>query len=693
MNDKVALTTFDNIKVYVLDYNDGDALAGTGSGASVANFRKSAAIGTIGHTIGTAWLDNNNVIVVGTQVANPRLYTVDATTMAVTPRVDLPPFFASGNSRVTEVEYNPAISPYIYVLYSLFSGETENRLSVVDPATWTVLNTIRLTSSLETSRELAFGPDKRLYLSQFAGSGSLRFIDSLTLDLVAPFGTIDLADTTALTDNASEDHYRKNAVESTTSNFNSNFSGMDIALTTSAIDPARPVTGSCCLPAGAGCVSAVSNAVCVSLGGVFNAGLDCSACPAATGACCEAAGVCVVRTKVDCDTALGLYFGDGSTCTATACAGPGACCLPDGTCVSGLADNCYNNGGYFQGVGSACGTCPVLPSTEITVFDFEFTEPFVASGRNLGFTRNPDLSGSTIPGTYQTAGGMLYSGSDKDVFGIVDRNVSTDFRDDTPPGPLTQDVFGILDFTNNTKVFGVEDLYNVDDGGTGTGTGTATWTFDVSGYKNLAVAIEFASMGNFENSGASPAPADSFNFRFSLNGGANQDLFLSAVEAPSSTPAINFPVTPVYPLMNAGTRAQYDLGTLMRDPISMRAGGTTNRIVIRNDFARLVKTGILPASTLTISFTATHDGGFEVFAFDNIRVLGTPIETGCALADLDNDGTVEVSDLFDYLDAWFLQNGTTGPNLLSDADGDGDADVVDLFLFLDAWFMFSGTMC
>lgn len=55
-------------------------------------------------------------------------------------------------------------------------------------------------------------------------------------------------------------------------------------------------------------------------------------------------------------------------------------------------------------------------------------------------------------------------------------------------------------------------------------------------------------------------------------------------------------------------------------------------------------------------------------------------------ADFDDDESVTVVDLFDYLDAWFAQSGQTGAGLGADFDRSGDVGVVDLFAFLDRWF-------
>ncbi|HPO92750.1 MAG TPA: hypothetical protein PL072_04685 [Phycisphaerales bacterium] len=50
------------------------------------------------------------------------------------------------------------------------------------------------------------------------------------------------------------------------------------------------------------------------------------------------------------------------------------------------------------------------------------------------------------------------------------------------------------------------------------------------------------------------------------------------------------------------------------------------------------------------------------------------------ICDFDQSGAVGVSDLFQFLDAWFALDES------SDFDGSGDWGVADLFQFLDCWF-------
>jgi hypothetical protein len=70
-----------------------------------------------------------------------------------------------------------------------------------------------------------------------------------------------------------------------------------------------------------------------------------------------------------------------------------------------------------------------------------------------------------------------------------------------------------------------------------------------------------------------------------------------------------------------------------------------------------------------------------------------PVYSSCDRADIDDDGSVTVTDLFGFLDAWFAQFGQSGSGLAADFDGNGSVAVSDLFGYLDAWFEYFGTAC
>ncbi len=133
--------------------------------------------------------------------------------------------------------------------------------------------------------------------------------------------------------------------------------------------PAPPV-GACCFAAD-NCQNPMTQADCETAGGVYQGdGSDCDPNPCG-GACCYENGNCTIETPADCATLNGLYQGTGSLC-AKSCPQAGACCLPDASCVEEADWACTADGGVFKGVGVECTSvqCPLL----IVAFPFD-TDP------------------------------------------------------------------------------------------------------------------------------------------------------------------------------------------------------------------------------------------------------------------------------------------------------------------------------
>lgn len=161
-NTKIALTGYDSGRVIIFDYAAGDC---HGSGASLSNARESAEdTVTSAVTQGTAWLDNDTVIVL---TADGDIITVDATTLDVTTELNVT--VPQMGSRYTDAEFNPSINPFVYLSHSTFDGATSNQLFVFrdnfeDEATLEFG-----VESLETAREIALSPDGHLFVGQFGG--------------------------------------------------------------------------------------------------------------------------------------------------------------------------------------------------------------------------------------------------------------------------------------------------------------------------------------------------------------------------------------------------------------------------------------------------------------------------------------------------------------------------------------------
>jgi hypothetical protein len=68
------------------------------------------------------------------------------------------------------------------------------------------------------------------------------------------------------------------------------------------------------------------------------------------------------------------------------------------------------------------------------------------------------------------------------------------------------------------------------------------------------------------------------------------------------------------------------------------------------------------------------------------------VRGGCS-ADFNGSQSVNATDIFAFLDAWFAQNGQNGPGLSADFNGSQSVNATDIFAFLDAWFAQNGQPC
>lgn len=140
-NTRIALTGGDFGRVIVFDYDAGPT-PGTGAGATLSRGRQSAAFlptflqGNRAKIQGTCWLDSDTIAVLA---ATGDVYLLDSETMqhSLAAHVDVAPATNIDNyTIVVDIEYNRAISPYLYALYSDFNNATaakRTRLAVLDP--------------------------------------------------------------------------------------------------------------------------------------------------------------------------------------------------------------------------------------------------------------------------------------------------------------------------------------------------------------------------------------------------------------------------------------------------------------------------------------------------------------------------------------------------------------------------------
>lgn len=99
-----------------------------------------------------------------------------------------------------------------------------------------------------------------------------------------------------------------------------------------------------------------------------------------SGACCLAAGGCLVTLAGQCENQGGVYQGNGAGCSPNPCPPPptGACCSPTtGACTTVTALDCAASGGVYQGDNVSCSPNPCPPG--LTPFVDEIRAPEVAS--------------------------------------------------------------------------------------------------------------------------------------------------------------------------------------------------------------------------------------------------------------------------------------------------------------------------
>ncbi|MFN7019793.1 MAG: lamin tail domain-containing protein [Phycisphaerales bacterium] len=321
-NDRIACIGYDAARLYVLSYNPG-ATVGTGAGASIDGADQTdnnSFVFGFNVTQGTAWLDNDTVIMwVQSDVASVlKLYTVPVTGSGAgislgSPVERLAVFDNKPNSsRFTSIAYNPQLIPgYLFLGSSAFSGVTLNTMYVVDISgpTWSLVKTVDHGTSLQTQREIAIGPDRNLYLSQFAGTGTQptdALIDRLVLDADAN-GVVTPAEIAAIANNATTNFYLKG--DANTASFNS----LDIAIS----------LGACCI--GPTC-SIQPPSFCADSGGNY-LGNDSACTPdACLGACCCGSN-CAVTTAAACSGPGRTFSGAGTVCTPFSFTSP--CCRGD----------------------------------------------------------------------------------------------------------------------------------------------------------------------------------------------------------------------------------------------------------------------------------------------------------------------------------------------------------------------------
>ena len=90
--------------------------------------------------------------------------------------------------------------------------------------------------------------------------------------------------------------------------------------------------------------------------------------------------------------------------------------------------------------------------------------------------------------------------------------------------------------------------------------------------------------------------------------------------------------------------------------------------------------------TLRLTSSIGQPDAAPVINAVSLRLRGGFLTPHHCTADFNGSGDVTADDIFAFLDAWFIQNGLSGPNLSADFDASGTVTADDIFAFLDCWF-------
>lgn len=274
-----------------------------------------------------------------------------------------------------------------------------------------------------------------------------------------------------------------------------------------------------------------------------------------------------------------------------------------------------------------------------------------------------------------------------DRFGIVNRDaVDTnpgeldniplalpfDVVDDSANGFAT-DNFGVLkttDFGNNVVLLAdSNNSFTTANGGTG--AVQIDWTFDISGFENLQLSVDFAAVGNFE-------PSDVYAFGYTVDGGAFETAFVSTV-AEDTFYTVTMEGGETYGRYTNPFFDDDPTGAAPDDnPVAEDADGNLefqdyvdplliNGVQLNNDFQTITAPISGTGSSLALTFQGLADASLEYFLFDNILITGDPISS-LLLGDLSLDGVISGADITPFVAALSDQSQYQLDNNLTEAE-------------------------
>ena len=262
-NKFIATHGTDKTNAFILAYDEGPN-PGSGTGAQITGSWYLATGGQTTVTQGTTWYWNPATEDPQNPTTYKLLVATAATNVVNVKRIQFNAPDPSGGLTIaqvatvqpattatikfTDIDYNPDVSPYVYVIMGT-ANPYATFIAVINPTTWTVIRgsasspAITMTSSSETGRECALGPDGYLYWSQYHSGTGASFVDRVNIDV----------DPLTIADGSSSDYYSGDTYSS--------YNGIDVAF------PSGVASGACCL--GGGNCSVLSEAACDAVGGTW----------------------------------------------------------------------------------------------------------------------------------------------------------------------------------------------------------------------------------------------------------------------------------------------------------------------------------------------------------------------------------------------------------------------------------------
>ena len=275
-------------------------------------------------------------------------------------------------------------------------------------------------------------------------------------------------------------------------------------------------------------------------------------------------------------------------------------------------------------------------------------------------------------------------------FDLVDETVTPHPNDDDGL-PFTNDDAGIISGTKTDNFFVIADLEN---GLNNSGTGTVTWTFDITGYENIQVSLDWAGQGSFSGN-------DSLTLQATIDAGTPQTL-MTGVDNPgvqytitmdsglvndraaspfwdAADDAIHNLLVTNGPFQNGNDFIEYcdcdvnqdgfddlSLEKTYQEQTTFNGGPATfvqaeaflyidpfsiNGTDLDDDFQTISAPVTGTGSVLTLTLDVAQNGSLEFIVFDDLLVTGD-LPSSAVEGDYDGDGSVGQGDLDIVLLNW-----------------------------------------